>query len=168
MKKFVFTLSIVLCLLLATSAFASELCRRQTIFVPALCNDFGTGVNSYTRLIIHNVSDEDVNLDSVIFYSPDGTEAHTFISGDQDTLTLGRFESVTFYVANISSETNAYQCHDYYPKELGRPSFVVKWSARRWVVPLSVRAAVGIIGLDNGYSHAEASNPGIVIDGFCR
>ena len=170
MKRFVFTATVVLCLVLATSAFALDYCRNQTVYVPALCNDFGTGINSYTRLIIHNVDPDNVITVQVYFLSPSqGPDDGAVYSSEPEE--LAPWASKTVFVNTSTAGDPDFRCGTAYAADV-RPKFIVEWFSTKWVVPPSIRGAAGITGLmqidSDGTSHSETLSEGIVIDGRCR
>ena len=78
-----------------------------------------------------------------------------------------RVASVTFFVTNSSSVPADFHCGFDYAGDNGRPKFIVEWSSRKWVVPPSIRGAVGITGLSGTGSHSETLSEGISIDERC-
>ena len=161
MKKLTFFVSIVLCLLMATSGFALEHCKYQRIFVPALCNQWPMGL-SYTRLIIRNVDQyNNISLISLDFFDPNGDLVHSFnLTGKQ---TLLPRQSVSFLLDSSSSLCSGNQ----FDRNSGRPSFIVKWRSREWVLPPIVHAIMGKANVFGNGGHSETGINGVVIGGFC-
>ena len=164
MKKLTFFVSSVLCLLMATSGFALEHCKYQRIFVPALCNHWPEGL-SYTRLVIRNVDQyNNINLTSLDFFDPNGVLVHSFDLTGKETLVPR--QSVSFLLDSSSPLCSGSQ----FDRNSGRPSFIVKWRSREWVLPPIVQAIMGkagVFGSGLGNAHSETGTDGVVIGGFC-
>ena len=136
MRKLLFLISFVVCLIMVTApSFGEpiEKSRGQTAYAPVIHNCFRwddvdpafCSFRGATRLIIRNIDlNHPITVIFINLYDPDGVLRHEFLAG---ALTIPPLASETFPIPGFIDLWDAHTD--------GRPSFIVRWRARREVSP---------------------------------
>jgi hypothetical protein len=165
MKKRSIFLTLALCLIFATTAFAGELIKRskgQTVHVTASNIDLSLSIPpalpvdqwAGSRLIIHNRDPEkSIKIVSIKYYNPDGELVTDFVN-NLTTDEIGPFASIS---VGIGIER--------YDNNQGRPCVIVKWEAKTLVNPPCITGSTAIVTMVDGVIrfHALISVEGTVI-----
>ena len=139
MKRTALVLSVAFCLIfLSTSVFAGKATGNkslgQTVYVPASYNSHPVH-DYYTRIAIRNIDPAGkITVTSVAFYDPDGNWVKEFLVADLD---IDSWSSKTY-----AASPNTLNQLARYPREGGRPFFIVKWEAEAKVIPPSIGGAI--------------------------
>jgi hypothetical protein len=141
MKKIavVLTFAVAFCFVLGsvTVAFACVKCLGQTVYVPGTYNKISDYEVTVTRIIIRNLDpNTPITLTSVNFYDPNGTLAWEYV--DEEAPEVIQPMASFSYVASPMIPGFP----DRYPREGGRPYFIVKWEANERVLKPSCSAAL--------------------------
>lgn len=142
MKKRLIFVLISFCLFLSSAAFAGRTIysRGQTVYVQASHNLLlPSAVYGGSALYVRNIntkSSQQVWLKSVAFYGPDGEFVKEFLDS---SIPIGPLASKRFLATTDSLGVSPY------PKDGGRPSWVVQWIAdpnnTAWVLAPIIESA---------------------------
>jgi hypothetical protein len=138
MRKVFLLIAFVVCLILATApAFGQsfKISKGQIIYVPANHNYIIDGTNwiVMTQLIIRNIDlNRQITVNSIELYGPDG---ETLLWEYLDEVELGPLNSMTFR-PSLAAPLSA---------EVGRPGWIVRWTASKAVNAPIIESTTAIV-----------------------